>query len=150
MSALTRTSTSCYHARLHFPKCSIPALHSDHRIAKAMRRIAFLTLASCRRLSRTNLYQYQKQSRSIATHTISHHASALSVLPTNIDTSSVEFKENAAHFGELLAGMRELHQKIEQGGPLKAREKHVARGKMLPREYVISLLDFCFTPVLKY
>lgn len=123
-----------YHACLHFLKCSIPARYSDHRLANAMRRTAFLALASCRRLSRTNFYQCQKQSRPIATHTISHHASALSVLPTNVDTSSVDFKENAAHFGELLAGMRELHQKIEQGGPLKAREKHVARGKMLPRE----------------
>jgi len=36
--------------------------------------------------------------------------------------------------GEAMARMRELHQKIEEGGPARAREKHVARGKMLPRE----------------
>jgi len=36
--------------------------------------------------------------------------------------------------GEAMARMRELHQKIEGGGPARAREKHIARGKMLPRE----------------
>lgn len=107
-----------------------------------MRRTACFAQAACRQFSRTHLaHSWHKQSRSVATHTFSHHASALSVLPTNVDTSSAEFKENAAHFAELLASMRELHRKIEQGGPQKAREKHVARGKMLPREYVITFWD---------
>jgi 3-methylcrotonyl-CoA carboxylase beta subunit len=30
---------------------------------------------------------------------------------------------------------------IAEGGPLKAREKHLARGKLLPRERVMSLID---------
>lgn len=107
-----------------------------------MRRTACFALAACRQFPRTNsVYQLQKQSRPIATHTFRHHASALSVLPTNVDTSSAEFKENAAQFGEILASMRELHQKIEQGGPQKAREKHVARGKMLPRDRITALID---------
>ena len=41
--------------------------------------------------------------------------------------------------GEVMAKMNELHAKIERGGPEKARQKHVARGKMLPREYGLSL-----------
>ncbi len=40
---------------------------------------------------------------------------------------------------ELMARMTELHARIAQGGSQKAREKHVARGKMLPREYVRML-----------
>jgi len=40
--------------------------------------------------------------------------------------------------GEVTARMQELHQRVESGGPAKAREKHIARGKMLPREYVVS------------
>ena len=36
---------------------------------------------------------------------------------------------------EVMARMERLHQKIEGGGPVKAREKHLARGKMLAREY---------------
>ena len=43
---------------------------------------------------------------------------------------------------EAIASMQELHKKIEEGGSAKAREKHIARGKMLPREYVISAVDF--------
>lgn len=126
------------------PDCSVVLLHSVHRDEITMRRTSCLALANCRQFSRTNtVYHWQRQSRSIATHTFSHHASALSVLPTNVDTSLAEFKENAAQFGELLASMRELHQKIEQGGAQKAREKHVARGKMLPREYVTTSWDSC-------
>ena len=80
--------------------------------------------------------QWVKQYRRIATHTLNHHASALSVIPTEIDKSSKEFKENALQFGEAMDRLRKLHQKIEGGGSPKAREKHIARGKMLPREYV--------------
>ena len=37
-----------------------------------------------------------------------------------------------------MARMEALHKKIEGGGSAKAREKHIARGKMLPREYVAT------------
>ncbi len=95
-----------------------------------------LGLLTYRRLSRHKpIYQH---SRVIAAHKFSHYASALSVLPTRVDTSAVEFKDNAARFGELMARMRKLHETIERGGPQKAREKHIARGKMLPREYVAA------------
>lgn len=43
--------------------------------------------------------------------------------------------------GEVMARMQELHKKIEGGGSAKAREKHIARGKMLPREYVIRAAE---------
>ena len=76
------------------------------------------------------------QHRSVATHTYSHHAAALSVLPSNVDTSSTEYLENVRQFGEVMARTQELHRKTEQGGPEKAKEKHVKRGKMLPRESV--------------
>lgn len=42
---------------------------------------------------------------------------------------------------ELMARMTELHAKIAQGGPQKARDKHIARGKMLPRDRVTALID---------
>ena len=74
--------------------------------------------------------------RSVATHTHTHHASAISILPTAVDTSSPDFRENKQQMDELMARMTELHAKIAQGGPQKARDKHIARGKMLPREYV--------------
>lgn len=87
--------------------------------------------------------QKNNRIRCIATQTFSHHASAISILPTKIDTSTTEFKDNASQFGEVMARMQELHGRIHEGGPDKAREKHIARGKMLPREYVfISVTSF--------
>jgi 3-methylcrotonyl-CoA carboxylase beta subunit len=86
---------------------------------------------------RISIVQRKNPNRSIATHTFSHHASAISVLPTKIDTSSNEYKDNASKFGEIMAHMQRLHEQIHEGGPPKAREKHIARGKMLPREYVL-------------
>ena len=84
-------------------------------------------------------------SRSVATHTFNHHASAISSLPTNVDVSSKDFKENARQMGEVMAKMNDLHAKIESGGPARAREKHIARGKMLPREYVFLFLFLYFS-----
>lgn len=37
--------------------------------------------------------------------------------------------------------MNHLHTDISKGGPQKARDKHVARGKMLPRDRVSALID---------
>lgn len=80
-------------------------------------------------------------SRTVASYTHPHHASALSVLPTAVDTSSPEYRENSQQMQELLDRMSSLHAKIAQGGSQKARDKHVARGKMLPRDRVSALID---------
>lgn len=89
------------------------------------------------------IIQKNNHVRCIATQVLSHHASAISILPTKIDTSSTEFKDNASQVGEVMARMQELHRRIHEGGPEKAREKHIARGKMLPREYVfVSVHSF--------
>ena len=74
--------------------------------------------------------------RRIATHTHSHHAAQLSVIRSAVDTSSATYKENAAQMKSLELELHDLHSRIAQGGPPKAREKHVGRGKMLAREYV--------------
>lgn len=42
---------------------------------------------------------------------------------------------------EAIAQLTELHTKINQGGPQKAREKHVQRGKMLVRDRITALID---------
>lgn len=58
-----------------------------------------------------------------------------------MDKSSPDFKDNAAQLTEVMAKYADLHQKIMRGGPDKAREKHVKRGKMLARDRVTALLD---------
>ncbi|KAL4808737.1 carboxyl transferase [Aspergillus unguis] len=80
-------------------------------------------------------------SRSVASYTHPHHASAISALPTAVDTSSADFKENAQQMQEVLDRMNALHSTISQGGPQKAKDKHIARGKMLPRDRVTALID---------
>lgn len=79
--------------------------------------------------------------RYIAAYTPPHQAKAISVLPTVVDPSSEEYKENARQMGEVMARLEELTKKIHQGGPPKAREKHIARKKMLPRDRVTALID---------
>src|ERR1700738_3145406 len=63
------------------------------------------------------------------------------VLDTSIDPRSDEFRANAeslrAHVGEL----KDLLARIAEGGGAQARERHVGRGKLLPRERVRLLLD---------
>jgi 3-methylcrotonyl-CoA carboxylase beta subunit len=86
--------------------------------------------------------------RRVATHTHSHHASAISVLPTVVDTNSVDYKENAKSMNELTGRLAELHSRFALGGPQKAREKHIARGKMLPREYVHPAGYCCSTDTM--
>jgi 3-methylcrotonyl-CoA carboxylase beta subunit len=58
-----------------------------------------------------------------------------------IDRSSAEFRANA---GSMAALVDELHKRRSEaalGGPARARERHVARGKLLPRDRVMTLLD---------
>ncbi|KAK8917305.1 putative methylcrotonoyl-CoA carboxylase beta chain, mitochondrial [Metarhizium anisopliae] len=81
------------------------------------------------------------QSRAIANLTPPHQAAAISRLQTNVDPSSEEYKENEKHMSEVTARMAELTRKIQRGGPEKAREKHIARKKMLPRDRITSLID---------
>ncbi|HTZ03192.1 MAG TPA: carboxyl transferase domain-containing protein, partial [Xanthobacteraceae bacterium] len=41
----------------------------------------------------------------------------------------------------LVAELESRRAKVAQGGPARARERHLARGKLLPRERVMTLLD---------
>ncbi|TKA68607.1 hypothetical protein B0A49_06014 [Cryomyces minteri] len=82
-----------------------------------------------------------QQCRKIASYTHSYHANKISILPTAVDTSSSEFQENARRMNEVMAKMTETHARIAKGGPPKARDKHVSRGKMLVRDRITALID---------
>lgn len=65
----------------------------------------------------------------------------MDTLPTSIDTGSAEFTANAEKNRQLRA---ELHQRLDQvalGGSEKSRQRHLDRGRMLPRDRVVRLLD---------
>ena len=63
------------------------------------------------------------------------------VLSTNLDPSSPEAQARAAHNRALAAELRARVAKAALGGDEKSRARHVARGKLLPRDRVERLLD---------
>ncbi|KAH4943350.1 hypothetical protein HBI79_017030 [Parastagonospora nodorum] len=108
------------------------------------------TQAQCRLLSSSSrpmvprsprISSNYQSSRNAATFTHSHHAEAVSIIPTAVDTSSADFKENKRQMEEATNNLVDLHAKIAQGGPQKARDKHIQRGKMLVRDRITALID---------
>ncbi len=62
-------------------------------------------------------------------------------LTTALDPSSATFQTHKAHNEALVAELRERVGVTARGGPEESRKRHVARGKLLPRERVERLLD---------
>ena len=65
----------------------------------------------------------------------------MTVLKSAVDPRSDEFHANAAAMAALVADLRAKVDGVREGGGAAAREKHLARGKLLPRERVRTLLD---------
>jgi len=63
------------------------------------------------------------------------------VIASKLNTRSADFQANAAAMTELVADLRAKVEVISHGGGDAAREKHLARGKLLPRDRVRTLLD---------
>ncbi|MBP2312902.1 carboxyl transferase domain-containing protein [Azospirillum soli] len=65
----------------------------------------------------------------------------MTVLKSALNPRSAEFQTNADAMSSLVADLREKVSAIKQGGGAKARDKHLSRGKLLPRERIRQLLD---------
>ena len=65
----------------------------------------------------------------------------MAVLESRIDTRSEAFESNAQHHRALAAELRDLAARVALGGDERSRERHVRRGKLLPRDRVRVLLD---------
>jgi 3-methylcrotonyl-CoA carboxylase beta subunit len=65
----------------------------------------------------------------------------MAVLPSDINPHSPDFAANAESMRALVGDLVEKRQQAALGGPEKARDRHLARGKLLPRERVNALLD---------
>mgnify|MGYP001100988579 FL=1 len=66
----------------------------------------------------------------------------MSALASSISPASDAFRANAEKMRDLVADIAEKAATIEQGGSEESRQRHVARGKLLPRERLAQLLDF--------
>lgn len=65
----------------------------------------------------------------------------MSVLQSTLNVNSEGFSENSAHMQRQVDDLKEVVAAISLGGSERAREKHLSRGKLLPRERVNTLLD---------
>ena len=65
----------------------------------------------------------------------------MSILRSTLDPGSESFTANAAVMAALVADLETTIATTEQGGGKAARDKHLARNKLLPRERVRALID---------
>src|SRR5438270_13306343 len=65
----------------------------------------------------------------------------MTVLTTSLDRRFEGFAANAAAMRGLVEDLREKVAAVREGGGEAARRRHLARGKLLPRERVRALLD---------
>ncbi|MFC5301912.1 carboxyl transferase domain-containing protein [Azospira restricta] len=65
----------------------------------------------------------------------------MTTLKTQLNPRSADFQANAQAMQAVVDDLRNTVDRIALGGPEAARQKHLARGKLLPRERVAGLLD---------
>ena len=65
----------------------------------------------------------------------------MAVITSNINSASSEFRTNETAMRALIAELEQRRATAAEGGPPRARERHLARGKLLPRERVMALID---------
>jgi 3-methylcrotonyl-CoA carboxylase beta subunit len=65
----------------------------------------------------------------------------MSVIESRINPRSQDFQDNASIMQALILDLRQKLQKTALGGSESSRQRHVGRGKLLPRERVERLLD---------
>ncbi len=65
----------------------------------------------------------------------------MTILASTIDAGTPEFRANASRMRALVAELNERRAEAAAGGPPRARDRHLARGKLLPRDRVMTLID---------
>jgi 3-methylcrotonyl-CoA carboxylase beta subunit len=65
----------------------------------------------------------------------------MTVIKSALSPRDEDFKSNSEAMRALVEDLRAKVAEVNQGGGASARERHLARGKMLPRERVRTLLD---------
>src|SRR5699024_5718074 len=66
---------------------------------------------------------------------------AMTQIASQLDPRSEDFQSNAGRMRQLVEDLDAQLERVAQGGGERAREKHLARGKLLPRERIQALLD---------
>jgi len=63
------------------------------------------------------------------------------VIASSLDTDADEFRTNSAAMAALAEELQQRRAAAAAGGPQRLRERHLERGKMLPRDRVARLID---------
>src|ERR1044072_9307898 len=74
-------------------------------------------------------------------HANGYRGGRVTKLNSAIDTQGSEFRANAAAMRALAKELDTRRAEAALGGPQRSRDRHTARGKLLPRERVLRLLD---------
>src|SRR5437016_652175 len=70
-----------------------------------------------------------------------HREACLARIASLIDTAAEDFRANAAQMRALVEELETRRAEAAEGGPKPARERHLERGKLLPRDRVMHLID---------
>lgn len=62
-------------------------------------------------------------------------------LESRLDMHGPEYQLNREALLEAVAGVDTVARRLSLGGPERARERHVSRGKLLPRDRIAALID---------
>ena len=66
---------------------------------------------------------------------------SVTAIASAVDTASREFRANETAMRALTEELQQRRITAAEGGPLRARERHLSRGKLLPRDRVMTLID---------
>lgn len=65
----------------------------------------------------------------------------MATLKTGINPHDVRYKANAGVMADLVADLADRRTRVALGGDQRSRDRHVSRGKLLPRDRVYGLID---------
>ena len=63
------------------------------------------------------------------------------VIKTKVDRNSEDFAKNREANQTLALELKALREQVLLGGPERSRDRHIERGKLLPRDRILTLLD---------
>ena len=65
----------------------------------------------------------------------------MAILSSSIDRNTADFRVNAERMRALVSELQARRAEAALGGSERSRERHVSRGKLLPRDRVMTLID---------
>ena len=62
-------------------------------------------------------------------------------IESKVKTDSKEFQANDKANRQLAQDLKDVREKVSAGGSKRSRDRHLARGKLLPRDRIRSVVD---------